>query len=61
MQKKSCQYHYHIRQVAAFVVKLVLGVHLGPPFGGREGHRGSAMILFETALLNSIKYKRITT
>jgi len=41
----------HIRQVAARVVKLVLGCICDPHFGGRGGRTGSAIISFERAMV----------
>jgi len=37
--------------VAAQVAKLVLGVHLGSPFGRRGDCKGSVMVLFERATI----------
>ena len=44
---------YHIHQVAASVVKLVLLMHFGLHFGGRKGRMGSAMVPFERAMVVS--------
>ena len=38
----------------------VLWGHMGPHFGGREGHRGSAIVPFERALVISYKLSIMT-
>jgi len=51
---------YHIRQVAACVAKLVLGVHSGPPFWERRGRNlvwvWSAIVPFERAMMVSYRF-----
>jgi len=51
---------HHIRQVAARVTKLVLRGALGIPFSGRRGHRGSAMVPFERAMVVSYRLSIVT-